>query len=80
MKSISTRLAAWYAMAATVTLACLFVVGYHLLESYLVHGLDLLNGPLHAVSHIADQRVFLVLRTGRVFAGVMRGVEPRHGG
>jgi len=43
VKSISTRLAAWYAMAATVTLACLFVVGYQLLESYLVHGLDLLN-------------------------------------
>ena len=43
MRSISTRLAAWYALAATVTLACLFVVGYQLLESYLIHGLDLLN-------------------------------------
>jgi signal transduction histidine kinase len=43
MRSISTRLAAWYAIAATVTLACLFVVGYQLLESYLIHGLDLLN-------------------------------------
>jgi len=43
MRSISTRLAAWYALAATVTLACLFVVGYQLLETYLVHGLDLLN-------------------------------------
>jgi two-component system heavy metal sensor histidine kinase CusS len=43
MRSISTRLAAWYALAATVTLACLFVVGYQLLENYLVHGLDLLN-------------------------------------
>jgi signal transduction histidine kinase len=43
IRSISTRLAAWYAIAATVTLACLFVVGYQLLESYLVHGLDLLN-------------------------------------
>jgi len=43
MGSISTRLAAWYALAATVTLACLFVVGYQLLESYLIHGLDLLN-------------------------------------
>ena len=43
MRSISTRLAAWYALAATLTLACLFVVGYQLLESYLIHGLDLLN-------------------------------------
>lgn len=43
MRSISTRLAAWYALAATVTLACLFVVGYQLLETYLIHGLDLLN-------------------------------------
>ncbi len=43
MKSISVRLAAWYALAATVSLACLFLVGYKLLESYLVHGLDLLN-------------------------------------
>lgn len=37
------RLASWYAMAATVTLACLFAVGYRLLQSYLVHSLDLLN-------------------------------------
>ena len=29
--------------AATVTLACLFVVGYYLLENHLIHGLDLLN-------------------------------------
>ena len=43
MKSIGTRLAAWYALAATVTLACLFVVGYQLLQSYQIHGLDLLN-------------------------------------
>ncbi|TLY64534.1 MAG: HAMP domain-containing protein [Gammaproteobacteria bacterium] len=43
MRSIGTRLAAWYALAATVTLACLFVVGYQLLQSYLIHGLDLLN-------------------------------------
>ena len=41
MRSISTRLAAWYALAATVTLACLFVIGYQLLQSYLIHGLDL---------------------------------------
>jgi two-component system heavy metal sensor histidine kinase CusS len=43
MRSISTRLAAWYALAATVTLACLFMVGYQLLENYLIHGLDMLN-------------------------------------
>lgn len=43
MRSIGTRLAAWYALAATVTLACLFIVGYQLLESYLIHGLDMLN-------------------------------------
>jgi signal transduction histidine kinase len=43
VKSISTRLAVWYASAATLTLACLFVVGYQLLQTYLIHGLDLLN-------------------------------------
>jgi signal transduction histidine kinase len=43
MRSLSTRLAAWYALAATVTLACLFIVGYQLLENYLIHGLDMLN-------------------------------------
>lgn len=43
MRSISTRLAVWYASAATVTLACLFVVGFQLLQTYLIHGLDLLN-------------------------------------
>lgn len=40
LRSISLRLAVWYAFAATITLAVLFVVGYQLLESYLVHGLD----------------------------------------
>lgn len=43
LRSISLRLAAWYAFAATITLAGLFVVGYQLLESYLIHGLDQLN-------------------------------------
>lgn len=43
MKSISTRMTLWYAATATATLACLFVVGYFLLESRLIHGLDLLN-------------------------------------
>lgn len=43
MKSIGARLSIWYAAAATVTLACLFVAGYYLLETYSIHGLDLLN-------------------------------------
>jgi signal transduction histidine kinase len=43
VKSIGARLALWYATASTVTLACLFVVGYYLLHGYLIHGLDLLN-------------------------------------
>ena len=43
MKSISARLALWYALAATFTLACLFVVGYELLQGHLINGLDLLN-------------------------------------
>ena len=64
------RLAAWYALAATITLACLFVVGYQLLQKYLVHGLDLLNtaefqqirarlGPDYATldSAVIDRRI-----------------------
>ncbi len=43
MKSIGARIAVWYALAATLTLACLFVAGYVLLERHLLHGLDLLN-------------------------------------
>jgi signal transduction histidine kinase len=43
VKSIGTRLAFWYASAATATLACLFIVGYYLLEIHLVRGLDELN-------------------------------------
>ena len=43
MKSIGARLALWYAVAATATLACLFVAGFYLLRGYLIHGLDLLN-------------------------------------
>jgi two-component system heavy metal sensor histidine kinase CusS len=42
MRSIGTRIAVWYATAATATLACLFIAGYLLLEKQLVHGLDLL--------------------------------------
>ena len=43
MKSISARLAVWYAAAATLTLAILFVFGYQLLQNHLINGLDLLN-------------------------------------
>ncbi len=43
MKSIGTRIALWYACAATTTLACMSVVGYHFLENHLIHGLDLFN-------------------------------------
>lgn len=39
-RSISLRLTAWYAIAATITLAGLFAVGYQLLEGYLIHGRD----------------------------------------
>ena len=43
MKSIGTRIAVWYACAATATLAALFVAGYGLLERHLLRGLDFLN-------------------------------------
>lgn len=43
MRSISTRLAIWYALAATITLTCLFAAGYQMLERHLIHGLDLLT-------------------------------------
>ena len=43
MKSIGSRITVWYAITATVTLACLFVVGHYLLENYLIHQLDALN-------------------------------------
>lgn len=43
MKSLGARLAAWYAFAATATLACLFLAGYYLLQQHLLRGLDVLN-------------------------------------
>jgi len=43
MKSIGVRLAFWYALSATLTMAVLFAAGYQLLERHLIHGLDLLN-------------------------------------
>lgn len=43
MRSIGARLAFWYAVSATTTLAVLFVIGYFLLQNHLIRGLDLLN-------------------------------------
>jgi signal transduction histidine kinase len=43
MRSIGARITFWYALSATLTLACLFVAGYVLLESYVIRDLDLLN-------------------------------------
>lgn len=43
MRSIGTRLTAWYAGLATATCIGLFVAGYYLLKEHLVDGLDLLN-------------------------------------
>jgi signal transduction histidine kinase len=43
MRSVGARLALWYAGVSTATMICLFVAGYYLLNSHLVHGLDLLN-------------------------------------
>jgi signal transduction histidine kinase len=43
VRSIGARLALWYAGSATLTLVGLFIAGYYLLESQLIHGLDLLN-------------------------------------
>ncbi|MBS0393122.1 MAG: HAMP domain-containing protein [Proteobacteria bacterium] len=42
MRSIGSRLALWYAAAATLTLAALLGVGYYLLQGQLIRGLDLL--------------------------------------
>ncbi len=43
MKSIGARLTLYYAATATTTAAALFIAGYLLLESRLIHGLDQLN-------------------------------------
>ena len=42
MRSIGSRLAVWYAVAGTATLACLILAGHFLLRDHLIHGLDLL--------------------------------------
>jgi len=43
MKSIGARITFWFLLSVTLTLACLFVIGYQLLQSYVIHDLDLLN-------------------------------------
>jgi two-component system heavy metal sensor histidine kinase CusS len=43
VRSIAARLAVWYALAATATLAGLSFAGYFALQTSLVNGLDLLN-------------------------------------
>jgi signal transduction histidine kinase len=43
MRSIGARLTFWYALSATVTMAILFLAGYQVLETRLIHGLDQLN-------------------------------------
>jgi len=43
MKSIGARITFWFLLSVTLTLACLFIIGYHLLQNYLTHDLDLLN-------------------------------------
>ena len=43
MRSISARLTVWYAIAATMTLAVLFVAGYYMLQDHMVKQLDQLN-------------------------------------
>jgi signal transduction histidine kinase len=41
MKSIGARITFWFVLSVTLTLACLFVVGYQLLQNYVIH--DLVN-------------------------------------
>ena len=43
MKSIGARLALWYALASTLTFACLFLAGRYLLERHAIYALDLMN-------------------------------------
>ncbi len=69
MKSIGARLALWYALAATASLACLSVVGYFMLEKYLVHGLDLLN---------ATEFEQIKAHLGRDYEGLSPGVIDTH--
>lgn len=64
MRSIGARLALWYAGAATLTLASLFIAGYYLLQIHLVNGLDLLNQAQFAQirAHLGDDYAALNAR------------------
>lgn len=43
MKSIGARISLWYALASTLTFACLFLAGRYFLERHAIHALDLMN-------------------------------------
>jgi two-component system heavy metal sensor histidine kinase CusS len=43
MRSLGARLALWYSLVSTLTLASLVAVGFLLLSRHMVHSLDLLN-------------------------------------
>ena len=75
MKSIGSRLALWYAAAATTTLACFFVAGYYLLRNHLVNGLDQLNQAQFAEirSHLGDD--YALLTPGVIDARIRETTE-----
>ena len=43
MKSIGSRITAWYALTTAATLACLFVAGHYLLQNHLIQQVDAFN-------------------------------------
>ena len=84
MKSIGARLALWYAGVSTATMICLFVAGYYLLNSHLVHGLDLLNAAEFAqiksdlgpnASRLTPAEIELRMRNSAEVASVFFYVE-----
>ncbi len=74
MKSIGAKLTFWYALAATVTLAILFLLGNQLLESRLTRGLDELNEAefRQLKAHLGQDYKTL---TSRVIDGRLRDVS-----
>jgi signal transduction histidine kinase len=91
MKKIGTRIAVWYALSATTTLAILFGVGYLLLKNYIFHDLDLLNRsefrqlsarlgphPKKLTSDIIDQRISETANYGSVLFYINIDY-PKHG-
>lgn len=84
MKSIGARLAFWYAIASTATLACLFLGGRYFLERHAIHALDLLNAAefeqvktrLGAdLGELAPEAVRERMREGLVHGSVLFYVE-----